>query len=259
MSTLPYKLTLAPTLVVAVSLAGRRWGARAAGLLAGLPVVGGPILLLVALDQGPAFGARAAIATTLGLVSLMAFCAAYSWSARWLAWWGSLLVGYATFFAFASALARVDVVTITPLGAGLASLAALGATLALMPRPTEGALTSPPTPRWWDLPLRACFTGGLVLSVTTAAHLLGPRWTGLVAPFPIATSVLAVFAHAQTGSPVRLLRGLLTGLVGFIAFTTVVAATLEGWGTARAFTTGLGAALAVGLLLFQLRRADRRE
>ena len=40
------KVLLAPLCVVAVSLAGRRWGTAAAGVLGGLPVVAGPILVL---------------------------------------------------------------------------------------------------------------------------------------------------------------------------------------------------------------------
>lgn len=39
------KILLAPLCVVAVSLAGRRWGTAVAGVLGGLPVVAGPILL----------------------------------------------------------------------------------------------------------------------------------------------------------------------------------------------------------------------
>ena len=46
------KLTLAPGLVAAVTLAGRRWGPRVAGWLGGLPVIVGPILLALAIVTG---------------------------------------------------------------------------------------------------------------------------------------------------------------------------------------------------------------
>jgi hypothetical protein len=42
------KLLLAPALVVASSLAGRRWGARMVGVLVALPLVAGPILAIIA-------------------------------------------------------------------------------------------------------------------------------------------------------------------------------------------------------------------
>ena len=60
MYVLALKLLLAPLLVVASSLAGRRWGPRLAGILVVLPIVAGPILLILYLDHGSAFTADAA-------------------------------------------------------------------------------------------------------------------------------------------------------------------------------------------------------
>jgi hypothetical protein len=57
------KLFLVPACLLAISLAGRRWGPGVAGWLAGMPVVVGPILLFLALDHGVAFTARAANAS----------------------------------------------------------------------------------------------------------------------------------------------------------------------------------------------------
>jgi hypothetical protein len=248
---LVWKLTLAPALVSGVTLAGRRWGARVAGVLAGLPVVGGPILLLVTLEQGATFGARTAAATNVGLVATTAFCLVYAWSARRLAWPGSLALGWGTFVAVTWLLGHFDV----GVAAGaLLAVTALSAALVAMPRASADA--SAARPRWWDLPLRALFTVTLVVAVTAAARLLGPRWTGLLTPFPIATSVLAVFTHAQTGSATRLLRGLMAGFYGFVAFTTTVAMTVERCGIPLAFLGGLTLALAVNsaLLAMHVRR-----
>jgi hypothetical protein len=87
------KVTLAPGLVAATTLAGRRWGPRMAGWLGGLPVVVGPILLAIAVEQGDAFAADAAEGSLFGLLSLTVFMLAYAWSARRLSWLPSLLVG----------------------------------------------------------------------------------------------------------------------------------------------------------------------
>ena len=57
---LAVKLTLAPAFVVGASLASRRFGPRMGGLIAGLPVVAGPILLVYALAHGRAFASGAA-------------------------------------------------------------------------------------------------------------------------------------------------------------------------------------------------------
>lgn len=43
------KLTLVPLFIALVTLAGKRWGNRLAGILGGLPIVAGPIVVLLAL------------------------------------------------------------------------------------------------------------------------------------------------------------------------------------------------------------------
>ncbi|MBN2196151.1 MAG: hypothetical protein JW751_25265 [Polyangiaceae bacterium] len=75
------KLLLAPSLVGAASLAGRRRGPRVAGLTAPLPIVGGPLLLLYAWDHGAAFVARAAEQALSGIFSRSAYCVACAWLA----------------------------------------------------------------------------------------------------------------------------------------------------------------------------------
>jgi uncharacterized membrane protein (GlpM family) len=80
--TLLLKLVLAPLLVVVSSLAGRRWGDRIAGILVAFPIVAGPILLITSLEHGTRFGARAASASLLGLVSLAVFVVSFAWLSR---------------------------------------------------------------------------------------------------------------------------------------------------------------------------------
>ncbi|MGC1852928.1 MAG: hypothetical protein WA687_10875, partial [Solirubrobacterales bacterium] len=77
MTLLAAKILLSPLCVVAVSLAGRRWGMGVAGVLGGLPVVAGPILLIETLLHGRGFGADAAAGTLLGLAALTTFVVVY--------------------------------------------------------------------------------------------------------------------------------------------------------------------------------------
>ncbi|WP_397351731.1 hypothetical protein [Nonomuraea gerenzanensis] len=102
---------------------------------------------------------------------------------------------------------------------------------------------------WWDLPGRAAATAVLVVTLTTAAGALGPQATGVLAPFPIATSVLTAFVLAQRGpaAAVQVLRGIPQGLIGFAVFCVLAALLIEPWGV------GAGFALAtVGTLTVQL-------
>src|SRR3954452_4758085 len=93
MSLLLMKLTLAPGLVAATTLAGRRWGPRIAGWLGGLPVVVAPILLALALEHGPHFGSLAAEGALVSLLSLTLFILAYGWCARWMGWLPGAAIG----------------------------------------------------------------------------------------------------------------------------------------------------------------------
>jgi len=61
--------------------------------------------------------------------------------------------------------------------------------------------------------------------------------TGVLAPFPIATSVVAAFTLAQAGhaQTVQVLRGILTGLLGFTVFCLLVALLVDRVGVAAGF------------------------
>jgi hypothetical protein len=247
---LAIKLLLAPSFVVGASLAARRLGSRVGGLIAGLPVVAGPIVLVYALAHGRAFAAGAAAGTLLGLVSLIAFVVVYARLARHVFWGASMLAGW---FAFALATAAFSALTV-PAGVALAIAAAgLFAGLAALPRPGVEQRTHPAPPSW-DLPVRGICALGLVLSLTAVSGWLGSQLSGLLAPFPIIATVLATFTHAQRGVDelLRLLRGLLSGFGAFALFFFTLAVSLRGLGIAPAFALATAVALLTQLAAFML-------
>ena len=130
---LVFKLILVPILIGALSLAGRRWGPAVGGWLAGLPWTSGPVALFLALEQGTAFASTAAQGTLMGLVSVAAFCLAYSLTARRRGWTASMLAGWAAFLVATAALNGLTV----PLGvAFVGTITVLVAVTAVLP---EGA------------------------------------------------------------------------------------------------------------------------
>src|SRR3954454_21185384 len=108
MSLLVLKLTLAPGLVTATTLAGRRWGPRMAGWLGGLPVVVAPILLAITLEHGRGFGSRAAAGALLGLLSLTGFILTYGWCARVMSWLPAAALGWIVFVGASLLLDQTD-------------------------------------------------------------------------------------------------------------------------------------------------------
>jgi hypothetical protein len=251
------KLFLAPVLVVASTLAGRRWGPGVAGILVGLPIVAGPILFISYLQNGADFAADASSSSLLGLVSLAAFAVVFSRTARRFAWLATLAATWTVVLAVDIALFAIHATTLV---AFVFTLAAAAAAMFLIPGSEESSATPERPSPLWDLPGRAIATGILVLVVTSAAGSLGPHWTGILAPFPIATSVVAAFVHAQHGHAMtaRTLAGVLMGLFSFAIFCLAVTVLIRPMGGA-AFALAAAVTIAVQLLAVRTRAALRNR
>lgn len=243
------KLALSPLLIAAATLGARRWGPAAGGWAASLPVVGGPVLLVVAVQHGDRFGADAARSATAGLLSLAVFGAVYARLARrrW-GWARALAMGWFAFLLVTAALAPAHVpVLLALLPLGLVSGQAQRLVGVGYGETTPGAV-----PRG-DLLARMAAGAAMVLGLSAVSSRLGSHLTGLVAPFPVIASVLAVFTHRQLGSVAtsRYAVALLRGLPSFGLFTAVVATALTRWGAAGTFVAATAAALAThGVLLW---------
>lgn len=246
------KLLLGPCLVVAASLAGRRWGPAVSGILVAIPIVLGPILLIVTIEHGEAFGADTATSSLLALVALAVYVVVFERTGRSHRWQVATLVGWVAFLAVALALSNVEAAPAVALVAAIGSFA-LAHYMTPAPAAAPGERTPPPA---WDLPARAVATAVLILSVTGAADELGPALAGALAPSPVATTVVAAFVLGQDGpaAATDMLRGFLRGILGTVAFTFLVAVLLEPLGTAAAFAIGLAGTFVVQLVALVAQR-----
>jgi hypothetical protein len=248
-------MALAPALVAIATLAARRWGSRTGGLVSAFPAVVGPLLLITAQQRGTLFAQRASEGTLLGLVALSAFMLCYGRTALHATWSLSLAVGWAS----AASLGTLAAL----LGGGLGLPAALGAaagSLIVAHRflpPAASDLTTIPQPAdgTRELVTRMIATALLIVLLTGAAELLGPRVGGVLAGLPVLASVLAVFTHRSNGSAavVALLRGMASGMAGFVAFCVVVALLITPTGIAPAFLAALMTAMGVQFLALDRR------
>jgi hypothetical protein len=238
---LALKALLAPSFVAGASLAARRFGPWVGGVVGGLPVVAGPILLVYALEHGRVFAQHAAAGALLGLLSLTAFVVVYGCLVNRARWFACMLCGWV---AFAIATLALDGLTV-PASVAL-SLACVGFAVGLLMLPAATSdrmvIATPPA---WDLPVRGACALALVVALTTASEWLGPQLSGLLAPFPVITTVLATFTHTQRGAAeaVRLLRGMLSGFVAFALFCFTLTISLRASGIAAAFLFATAAAL----------------
>lgn len=238
---LALKLVLVPLFLVLVTLAARRWGPALAGWMAGLPVVTGPILVFVALEQGPVFAAQAAGAALSAVLSTVAVTVVYAHAAQRARWPLALTLAFSA-WALAAWLLSI-------LPDSLALSAVLAAvSLVVAPRLFPPGAASGPVRHGGhgELVLRMLAGALLTLGVTYGAATAGPRWSGLFAVFPIMSVVLAGFSHRAQGAAyaATLLRALAAGLYSFAAFCLVAALMLPRTGLAAAFGVAVGAALA---------------
>jgi hypothetical protein len=239
------KLCLIPSLIYLVTLIGRRWGPNAAGWVSALPVVAGPILLTMALEQGARFVATAAANTLMAVIAVVVFCLAYAWASTRLGIAGSMCAALA---AYAAAVAGLQLIEL-PLLQGFALVLAV---LVLAPRlfPRAGANGARGARQINDLPLRMLAGALLCLTVTYAAAGLGPRLSGFFAMFPVMGTILVGFSHYASGRDyaVNILRGMVRGYYAFASFCVVLSLALRERPVALAFEMAVGAALVVQVL-----------
>jgi len=217
------KIILAPSLVAGVTIAAARWGPRIGGWLTALPVVAGPTLCFYAIEQGHGFAVRAAQATLVGLVAVAAHAVAYARSCRRAAWPVSVTLGWLAFAGATLVLYQLQPSLILSLVLALAGNAIAQRAL---PSSQHAARASRNTRR--DLLMRMIAAAGLVFALTSAADRLGPRLSGFLTPFPIATAIIAAFTHAENGpeAVVSYFRGFVPALNSFALFCFVFATAL---------------------------------
>ena len=255
MGTIALKLTLTPLLILAASLAGRRWGQAVAGWLVALPLTTGPVTFFLAIEQGTAFAARTAAGAIGATAAEACFCLAYGFLAGRGA--GRAFLAGSLAFALAGAL----IVAAAPSLAVMMVMAPASFAIALWLMPQSARAVAPRlrSPAW-DLPLRMLVATSIVLLITSLAPFLGARLSALLSAFPVFGSVLAVFAHHQQGPAAarQVLQGLLAGLYAFIGFCLALALSIERFGILAGFLAGGATALLVqGSSLWLITRRER--
>lgn len=235
------KLLVIPGFLLLISLAGKRWGPSVAGWLSGLPVVVGPILFFLAIEQGEAFAAHSATAALSAMFAMIAFCVTYAQVAQRSDWPMALSVSLAVWAVSAVVLSSI------PASLVFSTIAAASALLAAPYLfPSVQPVISGTAPKSDRLLWRMIAGALLTLAVTLLASTVGERWSGLLAVFPVLGSVMAVFSQ-QTRGPAftaALLRATATGMYSFAAFCLVLALALPAMGLS-AFVLGVAVSVAM--------------
>lgn len=229
------KLSLVAAVVLAASLASKRFGHGVAGTLSGMPMIAGPIMGFV-LAQSNAEHARAiAFATLVAFPAMVSHMVAFAHASRRLGWVGSVLVANAVFLALGVFLLWID------LPAWMACvLAALSPAIGMRAMPAHRhervALTIPRI----ELALRVMAALCLAAAIMGGSSVFPAAVSGLLLALPITGNVLPCFTLPQHGfdATVELLRGFVQGMFGFVGFFVTLYSMLPVLGGAQAYALG---------------------
>jgi uncharacterized membrane protein (GlpM family) len=218
------KLILSPLFVALVALTGRRWGAKLAGLLSGLPIIAGPIVYFLYFDQGVEFAKTAAAATVAGVVPLSSFCFTYAWIARKISWQIAVLASLLVYGVLGILILKLE------LGlkeSFLLSSAVVVVKIRFSPKHLISITKTPASNI--EVIIRMIAAACLVLLVTFFANTLGADYSGVLAAFPLASTLIAVFSHKYHSAyhAIDSLKALKFGLLSMPAFFLTLCIMLE--------------------------------
>lgn len=248
------KIIIAPALILGASYAGYKWGHAVSGWLVSLPLSSAPVILLLAFERGSVFASSSAEGVILGTASLSAFSLIYSvLSIRFkIGWFPSIVFGWLVFFLFAFILQSVE---LSLSAAFICVMGWLFLVVKLLPKPNSREIVSGTFTKWTIL-VRIIAAMSLIFIITEYAPLLGPRLSGLLAPFPIYTSILTLSIHQSQGAAnsVEFVRGGTTGLFTQVVFFLIVGNLIVSWGIGVAYTIAIVTSLVIHAFLLKLLR-----
>ena len=211
----------------------------------------------MALEQGPRFAAATAAGALAGGLAWMTFAISYAWAALALPWLAALVLSLCAYLAIGMAL-----VWSAPQFGWIVIAVVVAVVLApqAFPRITQpiGATRFSPV----ELFARMLAGGLVTVAVTQLSSVLGPRFSGLFAVFPVMGIVLAGFSHRASGNifTIHLLRGMVSGFYAFTAFCLTITLCVQASGIATGFLLALVFSLTVHFcVLWVMRRVRRRD
>ncbi|WP_238582617.1 hypothetical protein [Trabulsiella odontotermitis] len=241
MELLFFKLVATPLLLLAATLAGRRWGETVGGLVVGLPLTSGPISLFLALEQGPEFATNATSGSLCATAAQACFAVAWCRSAS--AGWGKALLAATVAFAISAGLLEHS--TLSQSALFIIDILVMALALMFIPKITVRS-SKLRIPRW-DLPVRILLIAALVVAVTLLAPFVGAGVSGILAAFPLMATILAVFAQRNHGphAAQQVMRGMVGGSFSFAVFFWSLSLLLPRFSLLMAYSIAVALALLV--------------
>jgi hypothetical protein len=243
------KIVLSAGIVIGVTLAAERLGPRVGGLIAATPQLSVLALIFFSVEQGRAFAAETAFWTIPGMCATIPVYLTYLAVASRLREprLASIVAGaLAGIAGFSVSIALIGILpltrlTVIPFAAAVCALSARLVRRLPDTAPLQRVQTSVGL-----LLARAAVSAAMVIGITSVARILGPKWSGLVAGFPVNSLPVMAILHFHYGSQTikPMVKLWPAGAFGICLFNLTAWITLVRLG----LTTSLALSYAVDLL-----------
>ena len=260
------KIVVSVAFVLIGTGATERLGPRLGGLIAATPQMSVIALIFFAIEQGHAFAAESSFWSIRGMCSTIPVLLAYLAATQLVAAPRAASIAVGTLAGAASFVVAASAFGAIPMGrAGVIPFAAAVcavASLLVWRLPETAVLRRVPTSPLL-LAARAAASALAVVVVTSLAHLLGPKWSGLIVAFPVNTLPVIVILHWHYGGDVikPFIKRFPSGVFGVCLFNLVAFLWLERLGLPLTVALAYGVDIAYVALVGWLSRpraADTR-
>ncbi len=250
--TLIVKMAITAGFVLAATITAERAGPLVGGLVATLPLGGGPVYVFLALDHDSAFIAASALnSLAINAVNVI-FALCYALLAQKRSLVASLTLAMLVWFVLAWI---VHSLSWTATSAFLVNVVVLVACIAIA-RPLRNVAIPRIYVRWYDLVMRAAMVAALVGVVVTLSFRIGPGGSGILAVFPIILISVQIILHRQVGGKptAAVMANAVLGLTGFAFACIVLHFTAVLLGSAVGLSLALATSVGWSLLVLFARR-----
>lgn len=235
------KLALVAASILGATAAARRWGHAASGLMAGLPMIIGPITAILLFDQSAAQVRAILLAALQCQPAMLAHVLVFAHAARRLPWPACLMLANALYLVLAWALTRLNLGALP--ATALVAIAWAGSMRA-WPHTggaSSGRVAVPGSELRWRVGVALAVAAGVIQGAAT----MPAAFSGALLALPITGNVLPAFTLPRHGpqATALLLRGFVHGQLGFAAFVAAMVAMLPGLHPAAAFALAVAAAV----------------
>lgn len=246
------RMAITAGFVLAATLTAERAGPLVGGLVATLPLGGGPVYVFLAIDHGAHFIAASAVnSLAINAVNVM-FALIYALSAQTRSLSASLALALLVWGALALIVYSIPWTLTTAI---LLNGVVLPGCIAFA-RPLRNVRIPLLYRRWYDLVLRAVLVAVLVGVTGTMSYRIGPSGSGILAIFPIILISVILILHPRVGGKptAAVMANAVLGLVGFAFACITLHLTAEPLGSALGLMLALCASIGWSLLVLLARR-----